>query len=96
MALNRYREALSSGAPAPAPPAASPVPAESPAPEPSPAPAPAPVEISADVVGPGGEVLVDGVPHRVDAAHAGKAYEVRGTRSRRVRVDGRFVRKAKI
>jgi hypothetical protein len=47
-------------------------------------------------VGPAGEVLVDGVAYRVDASHAGKPYEVRGTRSRRVRIEGRFVRKTKV
>lgn len=50
---------------------------------------------ASNVVGPGGEVTVDGIAHLVDAALAGKAYEVRGTKSRRVRVDGRFVRKTR-
>ena len=50
---------------------------------------------ASNVVGPGGEVTVDGIAHLVDAALAGKTYEVRGTKSRRVRVDGRFVRKTR-
>lgn len=82
VALNRTREALAARAPAPAP-------APVAAPEPEPAP------VSDDTVGPNGEVLVDGDVFLVDSAHAGKAYEVRGTKSRRVRIDGRFVKKTR-
>ena len=54
-----------------------------------------PEAASSNRVGPNGEVSVDGVLYRVDASHAGAEYEVRGTRTRRVRIDGRFVRKSK-
>jgi len=51
------------------------------------APAPDPV------VGADGAVVVDGVPYRVAAEHAGQPYRVRGVKVRRVYIDGRAVRK---
>lgn len=100
VALNRTRAALEAGVVvAPVTPAVTDA-SESAATAPAVAPPPArvgagAVEVSGDVVGPGGEVLVDGDVFRVDAALAGQAYEVRGTRSRRVRIGGRFVRKTR-
>ncbi|MEC8424531.1 MAG: hypothetical protein VX000_12190, partial [Myxococcota bacterium] len=83
VALNRVREALDSPSLA-APPASA-----------SSGPPAAPQASESLVVGPEGEVVVDGESYRVDPVHAGKAYEVRGTRSRRVRIGGRFVRKSR-
>jgi hypothetical protein len=51
------------------------------------APAPAPI------VGPDGAVMVDGAPYRVSTDHAGLPYTVRGSKVRRVYIDGRAVRK---
>ena len=47
-------------------------------------------------VSPEGLVEVDGVPFTVDLEHAGKAYEVSGKKLRRVRIDGSFVKKARL
>lgn len=47
------------------------------------------------VVGPKGEVTVDGVAYTVSAEHAGRAYTVSGQKVRRVYIDGRAVRKAR-
>jgi len=47
-------------------------------------------------VGPEGLVEVDGVPFRVDAAHAGHPYEVTGAKRRLVRIAGKAVRKTKV
>ena len=47
----------------------------------------------AGFVSPEGLVDVDGAPFRVDEEHAGLPYEVSGAKVRRVRVDGRFVKK---
>jgi hypothetical protein len=58
-------------------------------------PAAEPAAPSRPVVGPAGEVDVDGAPFRVDAALAGQPYEVVSVgRGRRVRVDGRFVNRS--
>lgn len=98
VALNRSRQALE-GVASPEALTAAAAPGQSAV---EPAPAPTPGEAAPEPhddptsVGPAGEVLVDGVAYRVDASHAGKNYEVRGTRSRRVRIDGRFVRKSKV
>ncbi len=45
------------------------------------------------MVGPNGEVVIDGAVFLVDAEYAGRAYEVRGTKTRRIRVDGKWLRK---
>jgi len=47
-------------------------------------------------VGPEGLVEVDGTAFRIDAAHAGKPYEVTGGKRRMVRIAGKAVRKTKV